>query len=74
MGDFCREVSVIAVRCSFLNSDSLAVHSFNLGQTTTGSTKCVGALAGQDLGLGSNVWLLGDRLVYSQKENTSVLT
>ena len=22
---------------------------------------CVGAIAGQDLGLGSNVWLLGDR-------------
>lgn len=24
------------------------------------STNCVGALAGQDLGLGTNVWLLGD--------------
>lgn len=35
--------------------------SFNLGQTSTGSSQCVGALAGQDLGLGSNVWLLGDR-------------
>ena len=34
--------------------------SFNLGETSSGSGKCVGALAGQDLGLGSNVWLLGD--------------
>ena len=34
--------------------------SFNLGETSTGSGKCVGALAGQDLGLGNNVWLLGD--------------
>ena len=34
--------------------------SFNLGQTTSGSSQCVGALAGQGLGLGSNVWLLGD--------------
>lgn len=34
--------------------------SFNLGETSSGSGKCVGALAGQDIGLGSNVWLLGD--------------
>ena len=32
--------------------------SFNLGEVSSGT--CVGALAGQDLGLGSNVWLLGD--------------
>ncbi|KAJ7161368.1 acid protease [Mycena crocata] len=34
--------------------------NFNLGTTAKGSSTCVGALAGQDLGLGSNVWLLGD--------------
>ena len=34
--------------------------SLSLGETSSGSGKCVGALAGQDLGLGSNVWLLGD--------------
>ena len=34
--------------------------SFNLGKVSSGSQYCVGALAGQDLGLGSNVWLLGD--------------
>ena len=34
--------------------------SFSLGETSSGSGKCIGALAGQDLGLGSNVWLLGD--------------
>lgn len=28
--------------------------------TSSGSGQCVGALAGQDLGLGNNVWLLGD--------------
>ncbi|KAF7342253.1 Acid protease [Mycena venus] len=32
----------------------------NLGMTAQGSKQCVGALAGLDLGLGSNVWLLGD--------------
>lgn len=35
--------------------------SFNLGETYRGSGQCVGALSGKDLGLGSNVWLLGDR-------------
>ncbi|KAJ7110006.1 acid protease [Mycena epipterygia] len=34
--------------------------NFNLGLTAEGSSDCVGALAGEDLGLGSNVWLLGD--------------
>ncbi|EMD41037.1 hypothetical protein CERSUDRAFT_111607 [Gelatoporia subvermispora B] len=34
--------------------------NFNLGETAEGSGQCVGALAGQDLGLGSNVWLFGD--------------
>ena len=37
--------------------------SFNLGQESEGSSMCVGALAGVDLGLGKNVWLLGDRYV-----------
>ena len=39
---------------------TVILRSFNLGETSTGSGKCVGALAGQDLGLGNNVWLLGD--------------
>ena len=34
--------------------------SFNLGKVSRNSQYCVGALSGQDLGLGSNVWLLGD--------------
>ncbi|PIL36036.1 transporter [Ganoderma sinense ZZ0214-1] len=34
--------------------------NLNLGETSSGSGKCVSALAGQDIGLGSNVWLLGD--------------
>ena len=34
--------------------------SFNLGETTPGSGQCVGALAGEDFGLGDNVWLFGD--------------
>jgi len=38
--------------------------SFNLGTTTSGSSQCVGALAAQDLGLGSNTWLLGDRYIF----------
>ncbi|GJJ14503.1 hypothetical protein Clacol_008767 [Clathrus columnatus] len=35
--------------------------NFNLGQTEAGSSSCVGAIAGLDVGLGDNVWLLGDR-------------
>ncbi|EKM60383.1 uncharacterized protein PHACADRAFT_132901 [Phanerochaete carnosa HHB-10118-sp] len=41
---------------------------FNLGPTYNGSSQCVGALAGVDVGLGSNTWLIGDafmRNVYS---------
>ncbi|GJJ14501.1 hypothetical protein Clacol_008765 [Clathrus columnatus] len=34
--------------------------NFNLGTTEAGSSECVGGIAGQDLGLGNNVWLLGD--------------
>ncbi|EMD33571.1 hypothetical protein CERSUDRAFT_159720 [Gelatoporia subvermispora B] len=40
--------------------------NFNLGQTQPGSGQCVGALAGQDLGLGNNVWLLGDSFMKNQ--------
>ncbi|KAL0576809.1 hypothetical protein V5O48_005179 [Marasmius crinis-equi] len=39
---------------------SISADNFNLGTTEQGSSDCVGALAGQDIGLGSNVWLLGD--------------
>ncbi|OJT11687.1 Aspartic protease [Trametes pubescens] len=39
---------------------TITADNFSLGETSTGSGKCVGALAGQDIGLGSNVWLLGD--------------
>ncbi|OSD07013.1 acid protease [Trametes coccinea BRFM310] len=39
---------------------AISAANFNLGQTSSGSSQCVGALAGQDLGLGNNVWLLGD--------------
>jgi cathepsin D len=38
----------------------ISAANINLGQTETGSSQCVGALAGQDIGLGSKVWLLGD--------------
>ncbi|KAF9065022.1 acid protease [Rhodocollybia butyracea] len=41
-------------------SYAVTSNNFNLGQTETGSSTCVGALAAQDLGLGSNTWLLGD--------------
>lgn len=42
------------------STDSLTFHSFNLGQTQKGSSMCIGALVGQDMGLGTNVWLIGD--------------
>ncbi|EMD33591.1 hypothetical protein CERSUDRAFT_117693 [Gelatoporia subvermispora B] len=40
--------------------------NFNLGRTSSTSSQCVGALAGQDLGLGNNVWLLGDSFMKNQ--------
>ncbi|KAI0368282.1 acid protease [Pilatotrama ljubarskyi] len=39
---------------------TISAANLNLGETESGSGQCVGALAGQDIGLGSNVWLLGD--------------
>ncbi|KAF8621751.1 hypothetical protein AX15_007544 [Amanita polypyramis BW_CC] len=38
----------------------VSTENFNLGKISNTSSMCVGALAGVDLGLGSNVWLLGD--------------
>ncbi|TRM65588.1 aspartic peptidase domain-containing protein, partial [Schizophyllum amplum] len=38
----------------------VSADNFNLGQTEQGSSQCVGSLAGQDLGLGDNTWLIGD--------------
>ena len=38
--------------------------SFNLGYAFGGdSTVCTGAVVGQDLDIGDNVWLLGDRFM-----------
>ncbi|KAF8189112.1 acid protease [Mycena galopus ATCC 62051] len=39
---------------------AISADNLNLGQTETGSSDCVSALAAQDLGLGDNVFLLGD--------------
>ncbi|KAI0366737.1 protease [Pilatotrama ljubarskyi] len=37
---------------------NISAANFNFGMVS--ATDCIGAIAGQDLGLGSNVWLLGD--------------
>ncbi|RDX53186.1 protease [Lentinus brumalis] len=39
---------------------TISAENFNFGETEQGSGECVGTLAGQDLGLGDNTWLLGD--------------
>ncbi|TFY67566.1 hypothetical protein EVJ58_g1536 [Rhodofomes roseus] len=39
---------------------TVSTANFNLGKVSSKSSYCVGALAGQNLGLGNNVWLLGD--------------
>ncbi|KAJ6625187.1 acid protease [Mycena sp. CBHHK59/15] len=39
---------------------TVSAANLNLGQTTTGSKDCVSSIAAQDLGLGTDVWLLGD--------------
>ncbi|KAI8972223.1 acid protease [Trametes punicea] len=37
---------------------TISAANFNFGRVS--STQCIGAIAGKDLGLGSNTWLLGD--------------
>ncbi|KAJ7153533.1 acid protease [Mycena crocata] len=44
---------------------AISAEDINLGATEDGSDLCVGALAGQDTGLGDNVWLLGDSFMKS---------
>ncbi|KAJ7629983.1 aspartic peptidase domain-containing protein [Mycena polygramma] len=44
---------------------AISADNVNLGTTTAGSSQCVGALAGHDLGLGDNIWLLSDRVMKS---------
>ncbi|KAI8978783.1 acid protease [Trametes punicea] len=44
---------------------TISPEDFNAGQTEPGSKDCVGALAGSDLGLGNNTWLLGDTFMKS---------
>ncbi|KAJ7160965.1 acid protease [Mycena filopes] len=39
---------------------AVSAQNINLGLTATGSSRCVGALAGKDFGFGANVFLLGD--------------
>ncbi|KAJ7673755.1 acid protease [Mycena polygramma] len=38
----------------------ITAENFNIGQTESGSSDCVACIVGADLGLGDNVWLLGD--------------
>ncbi|KAJ7071340.1 acid protease [Mycena amicta] len=39
---------------------TITAENLNLGTTEDGSSDCVSSLAAQDLGLGTDVWLLGD--------------
>lgn len=39
------------------------LHSFNLGPTEQGSSQCIGSIVGMDIGVGTDVWTLGDRQV-----------
>ena len=41
------------------NNWTISADNFNLGHAS--ATQCIGAIVGQDLGLGKNVWLAGDR-------------
>ncbi|TBU55644.1 protease [Dichomitus squalens] len=42
---------------------AISSENLSLGETESGSGSCVGAISGGDLGLGDNVWLLGDTLL-----------
>jgi cathepsin D len=53
--------SVPAIAFNWGGEDwAVSAENFSLGETEKGSGQCVGALASQDLGLGKDVWLLGD--------------
>ncbi|KAF8182506.1 acid protease [Mycena galopus ATCC 62051] len=41
----------------------ISTTNFNLGKVSAKSLLCVGALVGEDLGLGSDIWILGDRFM-----------
>ncbi|KZT69780.1 acid protease [Daedalea quercina L-15889] len=56
----CDSIPTIAFSWGGSNWD-ISSDTFNLGTTSDGN--CQGALAAQDLGLGDNVWLLGDTLL-----------
>jgi len=45
---------------------TISSDNINLGTTESGSSDCVSALGGQDLGLGDGVWLLGDTFMKNQ--------
>ncbi|KAJ7023469.1 acid protease [Mycena alexandri] len=45
---------------------TISAENINLGQTASGSKDCVASLAAQDLGLGTDVWLLGDAFMKNQ--------
>ncbi|KAJ7057950.1 acid protease [Mycena amicta] len=45
---------------------SISTANFNIGTTAEDQTRCVGALAASDLGLGDAVWLLGDSFMKNQ--------
>ncbi|KAF7297249.1 hypothetical protein MIND_00958000 [Mycena indigotica] len=44
----------------------ISAANFNLGKTSQNKTRCIGALAAEDLGLGDDVWLLGDSFMKNQ--------
>ena len=44
-----------------VRSYTMSAASFNLGNVPENDTACVGSILGATLGLGRNVWLLGDR-------------
>ncbi|KAI0373731.1 acid protease [Pilatotrama ljubarskyi] len=44
---------------------TISAEDFNAGMVEFGSDQCIGALAGSDLGLGKDTWLLGDTFMKS---------
>ncbi|KAJ7612329.1 acid protease [Mycena polygramma] len=42
---------------------TVSADALNLGTTESGSSDCVSSIAAQDLGLGTDVWLLGDAFI-----------
>lgn len=56
----CSSVPQISLSWGDGRKWNISAEDFNLGPIEKGSSSCMGAIAGQDIGLGKNTWIVGD--------------